>query len=54
MKNRNSDLGKNIAFGMLFGVVLGILLKNIGLWIGVGMLFGVARANYLSRRKNKD
>lgn len=53
MKNKNTDLGKNIAFGMLFGVVIGILSKNFGLGIGLGLLFGVVRTNYFSSQ-NKD
>tara|TARA_R110001606_G_scaffold219514_2_gene367332 strand:+ start:114 stop:278 length:165 start_codon:yes stop_codon:yes gene_type:complete len=52
---KNQNLAKNIAFGVLFGVIVGIILKNIGLWIGVGTMFGIARANYLSsQKKNKE
>ena len=55
MKNKNTYLGRNIAFGMLLGVIMGIVLKNIGLWIGAGMMVGVVRANYVySREKNKE
>ncbi len=36
---------------MFFGVIMGMVLQNISLWIGLGMMVGVARANYVSSRE---
>jgi Na+/H+-dicarboxylate symporter len=47
----NKNLRVNIAFGIIFGVVLGLILDSLGLWISLGTMFGIARANYLSSRE---
>ena len=51
---KNKNLEKHILFGILFGVIIGSILNNMGLWIPVGMLFGIALANYISSQKNDD
>jgi len=38
---RSSAFAVCIALGPLFGVVVGLMLDNIGLWAGIGLLAGV-------------
>ncbi len=53
MKSKNI-LAKNIAFGLMLGIFLGLYAGNIALWIGMGTLAGVARTNYLTRDSRED
>ena len=45
MKNKN-----NLALGMCFGVVFGLLIKNIGVGIALGVCFGLI----FSRKEQDD
>ena len=37
---KEKKLASGIAIGLLFGAALGVLTKNIGLWLGVGIAIG--------------
>lgn len=34
--------GSGIAFGIIFGTVIGFATDNIGLWLSMGIVFGAA------------
>ena len=40
-----------IAIGLVFGVIVGALTDNVGLWLSLGLVFGVA---YSSNRKGTE
>jgi hypothetical protein len=43
---------KAIAIGILGGVVLGVVLKNIGLWLPLGIAIGAGVAFYNTKKEN--
>lgn len=42
-----------LALGMLLGVSIGSATDNLGTWMGIGMLFGVAYY-YMARGRKSD
>jgi hypothetical protein len=42
-----------VALGVLFGVLVGIALENIGLWICVGLAIGAA-FDHTKKKKSDD
>ena len=51
MKNKlNNQKGFYIGIGLMGGVLVGILTDNIGLWISLGLVFGVV----LDKNNNKS
>ena len=50
---KEKKLASGIAIGLLFGAALGVLTKNIGLWLGVGIAIGAGLGNSLMHRDNK-
>ena len=50
---KEKKLESGIAIGLLFGTALGVLTKNIGLWLGVGIAIGAGLGNSLMHRDNK-
>lgn len=51
--NRDKSLAFHIISGMVIGIIVGFLLKNIGVWVSIGVLAGVARYNYVFRNNVK-
>ncbi|EAR11794.1 hypothetical protein PI23P_01280 [Polaribacter irgensii 23-P] len=49
MKEKNTQKGRFIGLGLVFGTVVGVLTDNIGLWLSLGIVFGAAL-----EMKNKD
>ena len=49
---KEKKLASGIAIGLLFGTVVGVLTKNIGLWLGVGIAKGAGVGNSLMHRGN--
>ena len=46
MKNKlNNQKGFYIGIGLMGGVLVGIFTDNIGLWISLGLVFGVVFEN---------
>ena len=46
MKNKlNNQKGFYIGIGLMGGVLVGIFTDNIGLWISLGLVFGVSIEN---------
>ncbi len=53
MKNqKNSFKEKSIAIGILCGTMIGLLTKNLGLWLSLGVAFGAAVGYSKSKPKN--
>ena len=51
MKNKlNNQKGFYIGIGLMGGVLVGIFTNNIGLWISLGLVFGVV----LDKNNNKS
>jgi hypothetical protein len=51
MKNKlNNQKGFYIGIGLMGGVLVGIFTDNIGLWISLGLVFGVV----LEKNNNKS
>jgi len=51
MKNKlNNQKGFYIGIGLMGGVLVGIFTDNIGLWISLGLVFGV----FLDKNNNKS
>ena len=51
MKNKlNNQKGFYIGIGLMGGVLVGIFTENIGLWISLGLVFGVV----LDKNNNKS
>jgi hypothetical protein len=44
-------LGQGAALGVCLGAGLGVVMHNIPLWAGVGLVFGVVIGLILSKRK---
>ena len=49
---KEKKLASGIAIGLLFGTVVGVLTKNIGLWLIVGIAIGAGVGNSLMHRGN--
>lgn len=52
MNKKNS-----MAFGLIFGTIIGIITDNLGLWLSLGILFGAAasaRASKLEKEDNQE
>ena len=47
MKNKSFD---KVGYGLIIGVLVGVVVDNVGLGIALGLLFGV----YLSSNKNDE
>jgi len=43
--------GFYIAVGLMIGVLIGVYLDNIGLWISLGLVFGVSIENSKQTKK---
>lgn len=52
MKKENIQ-SKSIGIGMIIGCVIGIVTDNIGLWLSLGLVFGVAYGQ-TQKKKNND
>jgi hypothetical protein len=53
MKNqKNSFKEKSIAIGILCGTMVGLLTKNLGLWLSLGVAFGAAVGYSKSKPQN--
>ena len=51
MKNKlNNQKGFYVGIGLMGGVLVGIFTDNIGLWISLGLVFGVV----LDKNNNKS
>ena len=51
MKNKlNNQKGFYIGIGLMGGVLVGVFTDNIGLWISLGLVFGVV----LDKNNNKS
>jgi len=48
------DENTYIAIGLMAGVVIGALTDNIGLWLPLGMLLGIAASKRLGEDPKKD
>lgn len=48
------NLGIWIAFGSLFGVVVGVLFDNVGLGIALGLSLGVVVGSVVIARRKAD
>ena len=49
---KEKKLASGIVIGLLFGTVVGVLTKNIGLWLSVGIAIGAGVGNSLMHRDN--
>ena len=50
MKNKlNNQKGFYIGIGLMGGVLVGIFTDNIGLWISLGLVFGVVIENNFNK-----
>ncbi len=57
MKNKlNNQKGFYIGIGLMGGVLVGIFTDNIGLWISLGLVFGVVfdKNNNKSDKEQQD
>jgi len=57
MKNKlNNQKGFYIGIGLMGGVLVGIFTDNIGLWISLGLVFGVVldKNNKKSDKEQQD
>ena len=57
MEKRHDDgmnITMGICFGMLAGVVIGVLTDNIGFWLSIGLCIGVAAGALLPKKKDTD
>jgi hypothetical protein len=57
MKNKlNNQKGFYIGIGLMGGVLVGIFTDNIGLWISLGLVFGVVldKNNNKSNKEQQD
>lgn len=48
------DKNTYIAIGLMAGVVIGSVTDNIGLWLPIGMLLGIAASKRLGEDSKKD
>ena len=44
--------GFYIGVGLIIGVLIGVYLDNIGLWISLGLVFGVSIENSKQQKNN--
>jgi hypothetical protein len=44
--------GFYIAVGLMTGLLIGVYLDNIGLWLSLGLVFGVSVENSKQSKKN--
>jgi hypothetical protein len=54
MHDRKSKMGRNIAIGLVLGVVFGIAMDNDGLGIALGLPIGAATGLAQSKRDDSD
>lgn len=47
----NQKKGFYIALGLMLGVLIGVYSGNIGLWISLGLVFGVSIENSKQTKK---
>ena len=47
----NQKKGFYIALGLMLGVLIGVYSDNIGLWISLGLVFGVSIENSKQTKK---
>ena len=50
-KQPEFDAGYGLAVGLMLGVAIGVCLDNIGVWMPIGLLFGLAIDYSLKRKK---
>ncbi|XWN37523.1 MAG: hypothetical protein ROO71_01095 [Balneola sp.] len=43
-----------MAFGIIFGTVIGIITDNLALWLSLGVVFGVAAMAKVSKDEKED
>jgi len=48
------DKNTYIAIGLMAGVVIGSVTDNIGLWLPIGMLLGIAASKRLGEDSKQD
>jgi hypothetical protein len=53
MTNNSSRGGAILGICITFGAVIGSMTGNVGLWVALGIVFGVAFAG-AARRRNRD
>lgn len=46
------EAGYGLAVGLMLGVTIGVCLDNIGVWMPIGLLWGLAIDFGLKRKKN--
>lgn len=51
-KQPEFDAGYGLAVGLMLGGAIGVCLDNIGVWMPIGLLFGLAIDYSLKRKKN--
>jgi len=49
---KEKKLASGIAIELLFGTAVGVLTKNIGLWLSLGIAIGAGVGNSLMHRDN--
>ncbi|MEY2962940.1 MAG: hypothetical protein RL754_201 [Bacteroidota bacterium] len=54
MPENNKTLQKYIGIGLMVGVVVGSITKNMGLWISLGLAFGAALGYQMMAREKKE
>jgi F0F1-type ATP synthase assembly protein I len=42
-----------VGIGLTFGIVLGALTENVGLWMSIGLALGVGAGTALSKKKEE-
>jgi F0F1-type ATP synthase assembly protein I len=50
-KQPEFDAGYGLAVGLMLGVAIGVCLDNIGVWMPIGLLFGLAIDYSLKRKR---
>jgi hypothetical protein len=53
MKKENVQ-SKSIGIGMIIGCVIGMVTDNIGLWLSLGLVFGVAYGQTQKAKGNNE
>ena len=48
----NKKKGFYIALGLMIGLLIGVYLDNIGLWLSLGLVFGASIENSKHSKKN--
>lgn len=49
--NQNYYLSVGIGIGLALGAALGVILNNIAIWAGVGMLLGICIGGIIDKNK---